>query len=106
MNAPFKINRVIADINHQKIDEKFDFFEISETREDKYFEFNASLLDDLVMDKSIRAVQFHGGRKVYVMMNKDENNLTVSKQQRIRAKVQIIFLVNKSLRKMSKETIV
>ena len=67
MNAPFKINRVIADINHQKIDEKFDFFEITETREDKYFEFNASLLDDLVMDKSIRAVQFHGGKKVYVM---------------------------------------
>ena len=75
MNAPFKINRVIADINHQKIDEKFDFFEIAETRKDKYFEFNASLLDDLVTDKSIRAVQFHGGKKVYVMMNKDENNL-------------------------------
>jgi len=86
MNAPFKINRVIADIDHQKIDEKFDFFEIAETREDKYFEFNANLLDDLVMDKSIRAVQFHGGKKVYVMMNKDDKNLDRIKTARDKSK--------------------
>lgn len=75
MNTPFKINRVVAKIDYEKIDEKYDFFEIAETREDKYFEFSASLLDDLVMDKAICAVQFHGGKKVYVMMKKDDKNL-------------------------------
>lgn len=75
MNTPFKINRVIAEIDYEKIDEKYDFFEIAETREDKYFEFSASLLDDLIMEKAICAVQFHGGKKVYVMMKKDDKNL-------------------------------
>lgn len=75
MNTPFKINRVIAEIDYEKIDEKYDFFEIAETREDKYFEFSAGLLDDLVMDKAVHAVQFHGGKKVYVMMKKDDKNL-------------------------------
>lgn len=75
MNAPFKMNRVVAKINHEKINEKYDFFEIAETREGKYFEFSANLLDDLVMDNSVHAVQFHGGKKVYVMMKKDDKNL-------------------------------
>lgn len=75
MNTPFKINRVVAKIDYEKIDEKYDFFEIAETREGKYFEFSASLLDDLAMDKAICAVQFHGGKKVYVMMKKDDKNL-------------------------------
>ena len=74
MNASFKINRVVSNPNHEKINNDFDFFEIAETREDKYFEFTAKLLDDLTENKSIHAVQFHGGKKVYVMMRHNESN--------------------------------
>lgn len=74
MNAPFKINRVTSNPNFEKINEIFDFFEIAETRQDKWFEFTSRLLDDLTEDKSIRAVQFHGGKKVLVMMNHKESN--------------------------------
>ena len=74
MNASFKINRVVSNPNHEKINNDFDFFEIAETREDKYFEFTAKLLDDLTENKSIHAVQFHGGKKVYVMMRHSESN--------------------------------
>ena len=59
MNAMFKINRVISNPNYEKINNDFDFFEIAETRKDKYFEFTAKLLDDLTENKSICAVQFH-----------------------------------------------
>ena len=53
MNAPFKINRVTSNPNFEKINEIFDFFEIAETRQDKWFEFTSRLLDDLTENRSI-----------------------------------------------------
>jgi len=72
MNAPFKINRIIADINHQKIDEKFDFFEIKTS--EKYFDTGARILDDLIIEDLVKSVQFDLGNKFYVMMNHDDAN--------------------------------
>lgn len=86
MNAMFKINRVISNPNYEKINNDFDFFEIAETRKDKYFEFTAKLLDDLTENKSICAVQFHGGKKVYVMMKHSESNFEKIKESVLNSK--------------------
>lgn len=72
MNTPFKINRVVAEIDYEKIDEKYDFFEIKTS--EKYFDTGARILDDLILNGSVRSVQFDLGRKFYVMMLHDELN--------------------------------
>lgn len=72
MNAPFKINRVVAKIDHEKIDEKYDFFVVKTS--EKYFDTGARILDDLIMDNLAKSVQFDLGSKFYVMMNHDETN--------------------------------
>ncbi len=72
MNTPFKINRVVAKIDYEKIDEKYDFFEIKTS--EKYFDTGARILDDLILNGSVRSVQFDLGKKFYVMMLHDELN--------------------------------
>ncbi|MCF0215422.1 MAG: hypothetical protein HUK21_02995 [Fibrobacteraceae bacterium] len=72
MPTPFKINHINPTINYEKISAVYDFFEISTS--EKYFDTGAKILDDMIIEKSVIALQFDLGKNFYVMMKHNEQN--------------------------------
>ena len=75
---PVKTNNLKINFNYQKIDEDFDIFEVSTTK-DK-FDKGIYLFDETSSFNNIYSVVFTWGKSFYVLMKKDFNNLKVINQ--------------------------
>ena len=77
MSTKIKINRLIVDINKEKVNQQYDFFYLETC--DKYIRRGAYILDIVSTNSSIKAVKFENGKKMLVMLNAENGNLQLLK---------------------------
>ena len=77
MSTKIKINRLIVDINKEKVNQQYDFFYLETC--DKYIRRGAYILDIVSTNGSIKAVKFENGKKMLVMLNAENGNLQLLK---------------------------
>lgn len=74
MESVIRTNKVIPQFNHKKIDEEFDIFCLEMSK--KYFNNGAKIIDAPLLDKEVKAVLFEKGRRFYVLLKHNSDNLS------------------------------
>lgn len=75
---PIQTNKVVTSIDYSKLDEQYDFFVITTT--EKYIKRGAQILDVPSSYVRIQSIFFIGGKRFYVMMQKNiENKIQLKK---------------------------
>ena len=72
MSTEIKTNKISYMLNYAEYDNRYDLFCI-ETSE-KYIKRGAYILDAAVLCDGIKAIKFESGRKVTVLMSKNQDN--------------------------------
>ena len=72
MPTPIKTNRITYKLIHEKINARYDIFSVETSM--KHFKFGAYILDVPILEKNVKAVRYESGRRLYVLMNKNEDN--------------------------------
>lgn len=78
MNTPIKTNQLVADINYEKLDERYDIFRV--TTDKNYFPRGAYILDVPQLNDNIRSVYFESGKSFYILMPSSVKNLEILKE--------------------------
>lgn len=73
MSTKIRISRFKTQIDKLAIADKYDFFYLETC--DKYIKRGAHILDVASLENGIKAVKFESGKRMIVMLEKDENNI-------------------------------
>ena len=73
ISTKIRISRLKAQIDKLNIASKYDFFYLETC--DKYIKRGAYILDVASIENGIKAVKFESGKRMLVMLEKDENNI-------------------------------
>lgn len=78
MSTAIKTNKLIAKINRDEYEQRYDIFLISTS--EKYIRRGAFIIDAPFLCNNVIAIYFESGQKFYVMMNKDDTNKKLLKK--------------------------
>ncbi len=74
MSVPIKTNKITYSIEKESLFSKYDVFRICTT--DKYFNRGAYIIDAPLLNNGVCSVLFQSGREFFVLMRKNQNNLS------------------------------
>lgn len=78
MSTPIKTNRLVARINYEEYEKRYDIFLI--TTAEKYLRRGSYILDTPLLCDSVLSICFESGKEFYVLMRKDDSNKAMLKK--------------------------
>lgn len=78
MSTPIKTNRLVARINYEEYEKRYDIFLI--TTAEKYLRRGSYILDAPLLCDSVLSICFESGKEFYVLMRKDDSNKAMLKK--------------------------
>ena len=75
--SKIRTNKVIPSFYYDEIDRHYDIFCVETSK--KYFDRGAKIIDAPLMKKDVKAVLFETGRRFYVLLNHNSDNLPTLK---------------------------
>lgn len=78
MGTSIKTNKLLYKLDKQTIASEYDFFTIETS--DKYIKRGAYILDAPTLNRNVKSIVFESGRRVLMMMGKDNQNRSLIKE--------------------------
>ncbi len=77
MKSEIRTNKIVPQLNYDMIDSCFDIFCLETSR--KYIIYGARIIDAPLLNKSVKAVLFESGKRFYVLLEHNTDNLSILK---------------------------